>query len=63
MHNPGQRSGLRSGSSTAENEGSERVVVPQAGLLQPSSITGEGDFRGGQSKQRPTQREGTSIIE
>ena len=50
MHHPGQRSGLRSGSSTAEDEGSERIIVPLAGLLQRSTIPGEGDFTGGQLK-------------
>ena len=53
MHHPGQWRGLRLGSSGAENEGSERIVVGLAGLLEPSPVAGERDFTGGQLKQRP----------
>ena len=42
----------------AQQERAQRIVAAPADLLEPSSITGERDFTGGQSKQRSTQREG-----
>ena len=63
MHHPGQRRGLRLCSSGAEDEGSERIVTALAGLLQRSTIAGEGDFRGGQLQEWSSEPERAPVIE
>ena len=44
MHHPGQRRGLRLGSGGTKDQRPQRIVTALAGLLQRSTIAGEGDF-------------------
>ena len=62
MYHPGQRRGLRLRSSGAKYEGSERIVTALGGLLQRSTIAGEGRFTRCELKQWSPQREGGPII-